>query len=154
MNKLFLIILVGVVFLLSGCSDFRQATGREKIKFDEFTVLEQKSLEIPQNFELEFSNINPSEQTDSIDEFNNLLKITSRTEMDNIDEYFSAYFNLEQIELGIREIVFKETEELKNSSRSGYGLLINDEPGPLINEILDAEEEIERLTNLGISPIN
>ena len=67
-----------MVFLLSGCSDFRQATGREKIKFDEFTVLEQKSLEIPQNFELEFSNINPSEQTDSIDEFNNLLKIVAR----------------------------------------------------------------------------
>ena len=55
MNKLFLIILVGVVFLLSGCSDFRQATGREKIKFDALEYLRVSQAAVEQHRDLDIS---------------------------------------------------------------------------------------------------
>ena len=76
--------------LISGCTDFRQATGREKITFDEFAVLEQKLLEIPQTFELNLTDKSTNIQTHSKKTFNNLLNIKTRSKMDGDDKFFAC----------------------------------------------------------------
>ena len=154
MKVLFLFTLPLILFLISGCTDFRQATGREKITFDEFAVLEQKLLEIPQTFELNLTDKSTNIQTHSIKTFNNLLNIKIRSKMDGDDKFFATLFKLDEIQLGIREIVFNETLQLKNSKRAGIDILTNKEPDPLMDEILDVSQELERLKNNGIIPVN
>ena len=52
MNKIFLTFLLIFCFYLTGCSSFRQAVGSEKIKFDEFSVVEKDKLVMPPKFDL------------------------------------------------------------------------------------------------------
>ena len=150
MKNIFLHLFLGTIFFVLGCSDFRQVTGREKVKLDEFTILEQKSLEIPETFDLNFSQITSSQESNSKDTFNKLVNINVRKEMDETDLLFANYFNLDEIETGIREKVFSETQGLKKINSSGFDRLTKTEYKPLENEILNVDEEIIRLKNLGI----
>ena len=52
MNKIFLTFLLIFCFYLSGCSSFRQAVGSEKIKLDEFSIVEKNKLIMPPTFDL------------------------------------------------------------------------------------------------------
>ena len=52
MNKIFLTFLLIFCFYLTGCSSFRQAVGSEKIKLDEFAIVEKNKLVMPPKFDL------------------------------------------------------------------------------------------------------
>ena len=42
MEKTYLIFFVVIILSVSGCSNLRQAVGTEKIKLDEFAIVEKK----------------------------------------------------------------------------------------------------------------
>ena len=150
MKKLFLFYFLIIAFLVSSCSEFRQVTGREKIKIDEFAILEQKSIEIPETFELDFSKINSNNQINSKEKFIEIFKVNYRSTMDENDLLFATNFNFEEIEPGIRDSIFEETKKLKNDNRNGFDMLTDNKPGPLLSEILNSEDEIKRLIELGL----
>jgi len=150
MKKLVLLNFLIFVFFVSSCSEFRQVTGREKIKIDEFAILEQKSIEIPETFELDFSKINSNNQINAKEKFLEIFKVNFRRTMDEHDLLFANKFNFEEIEPGIRVSIFEDTEKLKDDNRSGFNMLTDKEPDPLISEILNSEDEIKRLLELGL----
>ena len=150
MKKLVLLNFLIFVFFVSSCSEFRQVTGREKIKIDEFAILEQKSIEIPETFELDFSKINSNNQINSKEKFLQIFKVNYRRTMDENDLLFAKNFNFEDIEPGIRVTIFEETKKLKNDNRNGFDMLTDNKPGPLLSEILNSEDEIKRLLELGL----
>ena len=53
MEKTYLIFFVVIILSVSGCSNLRQAVGTEKIKLDEFAIVEKNKLLMPPKFDLQ-----------------------------------------------------------------------------------------------------
>ena len=70
--------------------------------------------------------------------------------MDENDLLFATNFNFEEIEPGIRGSIFEETKKLKNDNRNGFDMLTDNKPGPLLSEILNSDDEIKRLIEIGL----
>ena len=149
MNKIFLALLLVFCFHLSGCSSLRQAVGSEKIKLDEFSIVEKNKLVMPPTFDLT-ADLKPLEKKESNakHEIATLFGVERRLEMDSLDQKFSKLFPLEQISENIRILINEETYNLQMQSRAGIDMLFGDNDPPLIGPILDATKEQDRLDQL------
>jgi len=149
LNKIFLALLLVFCFHLSGCSSLRQAVGSEKIKLDEFSIVEKNKLVMPPTFDLtaDLKSLEKKE-SNAKHEISNLFGVERRLEMDSLDQKFSKLFPLEQISENIRILINEETYNLQMQSRAGIDMLFGDNDPPLIGPILDATKEQDRLDQL------
>ena len=149
MNKIFLALLLIFCFHLSGCSSLRQAVGSEKIKLDEFSIVEKNKLVMPPTFDLtaDLKSLEKKE-SNAKHEIATLFGVERRLEMDSLDQKFSKLFPLEQISENIRILINEETYNLQMQSRAGIDMLFGDNDPPLIGPILDATKEQDRLDQL------
>ena len=149
MNKIFLTFLLIFCLYLTGCSGFRQAVGSEKIKLDEFAIVEKNKLVMPPKFDLtaEIKTLD-NKESNAKHEISTLFGVERRLKMDNLDQQFSMLFPLEQISKNIRILINEETYNLQMQSRAGIDMFFGDNDPPKIGPILDAEKEQDRLNQL------
>ena len=149
MNKIFLAFLLIFCFHLTGCSNLRQAVGSEKIKLDEFAIVEKNKLVMPPKFDLtaEIKSLD-KKVSNAKHEISTLFGVERRFEMDSLDQQFAKLFPFEQISENIRIIINEETYNLQMQSRAGIGMLFGDDEPPIIGPILDAKKEQDRLNQL------
>ena len=125
-------------FLNSGCSDFRQAVGKEKFIPNEYSFLSTPSLILPPEFGSEKENI--IENRTSI---NNTPKL-SLNNKDN-KSGFDSLFDFNSVPRDIRKIVDDENLGISRSERTGMDILLGNNPE--VGVYLDSEKETLRIKN-------
>ena len=130
-----LISLLFFSFLNSGCSDFRQAIGKEKFIPNEYSFLSTPKLIMPP----EFGN------TDNIIEKSSSITETPELSLKNKDDKsgFDYLFNFNSVPQDIRKIVDDETLGISRSERTGLDILLGNEPE--VGVYLDSEKETLRI---------
>ena len=133
-----LVLLIFVSFLNSGCSDFRQAIGKEKFIPNEYSFLSTPTLIMPP----EFGN------RDNIIEKRDYIKKTSKLSLKNQEKKsgFDYLFNFNLIPKDIRKIVDDENLGVSRSERTGIDVLFGNEPE--VGVYLDSEKETLRIKNI------
>ena len=128
-------LLIFFSFLNSGCSDFRQAIGKEKFIPNEYSFLSTPKLIIPP----EFGN------KDNIIEKGSSIKQTPESSLKNQEKKsgFDYLFNFNSIPQDIRKIVDDETLGISRSERTGLDILLGNKPE--VGVYLDSEKETLRI---------
>ena len=131
------VLLIFFSFLNSGCSDFRQAIGKEKYIPNEYSFFSTPKLIMPP----EFGN------KDNIIEKGSSNKETPELSFKNQENKsgFDYLFNFNSIPQDIRKIVDDETLGISRSERTGLDILLGKEPE--IGVYLDSEKETLRIKN-------
>ena len=132
-----LILLLFFSFLNSGCSDFRQAIGKEKFIPNEYSFLSTPTLIMPP----EFGN------KDNIIEKGNSINQTPELSLKNKDKKsgFDYLFNFNSVPKDIRKIVDDENLGVSRSERTGIDILFGNDPE--VGVYLDSEKETFRIKN-------
>ena len=122
-------------FFNSGCSDFRQAIGKEKFIPNEYSFLSTPTLIMPPEFG---SKDNIIEKGSSINE-------TPELSLNNKNKKsgFDYLFNFNSVPQDIRKIVDDETLGISRSERTGLDILLGNEPE--VGVYLDSEKETLRI---------
>ena len=130
-------LLIFFSFLNSGCSDFRQAIGKEKFIPNEYSFLSTPKLIMPP----EFGN------KDNIIEKRNTIKETPELSLKNKDNKsgFDTLFNFNLVPKDIRKMVDDENLGISRSERTGLDVLLGN--NPKIGVYLDSEKESLRIKN-------
>ena len=134
------VILLSILFLSflnSGCSDFRQAVGKEKFIPNEYSFVNTPTLIMPPEFG---SKENIIEKGNSINKTPEL----SFTNKDN-KSGFDTLFDFNSVPQDIRKIVDDENLGVRRSQRSGFDILVGN--NPKVGVYLDAEKETLRIKN-------
>ena len=129
------ILLISFSFLNSGCSDFRQALGKEKFIPNEYSFLSTPTLLMPP----EFGN------KDNIIEKGSSINETPELSLNNKNKKsgFDYLFNFNSVPQDIRKIVDDETLGISRSERTGLDILLGNEPE--VGVYLDSEKETLRI---------
>ena len=124
-------------FLNSGCSDFRQAVGKEKYIPNEYSFLSTPKLIMPP----EFGN------KDNIIEKRSSIKEKPELSLKNQEKKsgFDNLFNFNSVPQDIRKIVDDETLGISRSERTGLDILLGNKPEVGVH--LDSEKETLRIKN-------
>ena len=124
-------------FLNSGCSDFRQAIGKEKFIPNEYSFLSTPKLIMPPVFG----------NKDNIIENRSSIKETPQLSLKNKNNKsgFDYLFNFNLIPQDIRKIVDDETLGISRSERTGLDILFGNEPD--VGVYLNSEKETLRIKN-------
>ena len=122
-------------FLNSGCSDFRQAIGKEKFIPNEYSFLSTPSLIMPPEFG---NKDNIIEKGISINE---IPKLSLKNQEKKSG--FGYLFNFNSVPQDIRKIVDDETLGISRSERTGLDILLGNEPE--VGVYLDSEKETLRI---------
>ena len=132
-------LLIFFSFLNSGCSDFRQAIGKEKFIPNEYSFLNTPKLIMPPEFG---NKDNIIEKRSSIS-----IKETPELILKNKDNKsgFDYLFNFNSIPQDIRKTVDDETLGISRSERTGLDVLLGNEPD--VGVYLDSEKETLRIKN-------
>ena len=132
-----LTLLIFFSFLNSGCSDFRQAIGKEKFIPNEYSFVSTPTLIMPP----EFGN------KDNIIEKGNSINETPELSLKNKDNKsgFDTLFNFNLVPKDIRKIVDDENLGVRRSQRSGFDILVGN--NPKVGVYLDSEKESLRIKN-------
>ena len=130
-------LLIFFSFLNSGCSDFRQAIGKEKFIPNEYSFISTPKLIMPP----EFGN------KDNIIEKRSSIKETPELSLKNKDNNsgFDYLFNFNSVPQDIRKIVDDETLGISRSERTGLDILLGNKPD--VGVYLDSEKETLRIKN-------
>ena len=131
------IFLIFSYFLTSGCSDFRQAIGKEKFIPNEYSFVNTPTLIMPPEFG---SKENIIEKGNSINKTPEL----SFTNKDN-KSGFDTLFDFNSVPQDIRKIVDDENLGVRRSQRSGFDILVGN--NPKVGVYLDSEKETLRIKN-------
>ena len=133
LSILALLIIYG--FISSGCSDFRQAIGKEKYIPNEYAFLSTPKLIIPPEFG----------SKDNIIEKRSTIKETPELSLKNQEKKsgFDYLFNFNSVPHDIRKIVDDETLGISRSERTGLDILLGNEPE--VGVYLDSEKETLRI---------
>tara|TARA_B100000963_G_scaffold306223_1_gene280782 strand:- start:60 stop:572 length:513 start_codon:yes stop_codon:yes gene_type:complete len=131
------ILIILFSFVNSGCSDFRQAIGKEKYIPNEFSFLSTPKLIMPP----EFGN------KDNIIEKRSSIKETPALILKNQEKKsgFDYLFNFNLIPQDIRKTVDDETLGISRSERTGLDILLGNKPA--VGVYLDPEKETLRIKN-------
>ena len=131
------ILLLFFSFLNSGCSDFRQALGKEKFIPNEYSFLSTPTLIMPP----EFGN------KDNIIEKGSSINETPELSLNkkNKKSGFDYLFNFNSVQQNIRKIVDDENLGIVKSERSGIDVLLGN--NPKVGVYLDSEKETLRIKN-------
>ena len=130
-------LLIFFSFLNSGCSDFRQAIGKEKFIPNEYSFLSTPKLIMPP----EFGN------KDNIIEKRSSIKETPELSLKNKvnKSGFDNLFNFNSVPQDIRKIVDDENLGVVKSERTGIDILLGNNPE--VGVYLDSEKETFRIKN-------
>ena len=143
MKNKFLLIFVFLLSLgvLSSCSDFRKAVGKEKVIPDEFSVAVTPSLLIPPGYKIDpqLLNQNKSKGVNNVFSLSEEIDIKNKKEIDS----FSKLFNSKSIPKDIRKIVDEETLGISLSERRGIDILFGNIPKTGV--VIDAKKESLRI---------
>ena len=134
---LILILLIFFSFLNSGCSDFRQAIGKEKFIPNEYSFLSTPKLIMPPEFG---NKDNIIEKGDSI---NKTPEISLKNK--NKKSEFDYLFNFNSVPKDIRKIVDDENLGISRSERTGIDIILGNDPE--VGVYLDSEKETLRIKN-------
>ena len=139
----FLLILVFLTSLgmLSSCSDFRKAVGKEKVIPDEFSVAVTPSLLIPPGYDIDpqtFKN-NGLEKTNDNFNLNEDINIKDIKEANS----FIEIFDTKNIPKDIRKLVDEETLGISLGERRGIDILFGNIPKTGV--IIDSKKEALRI---------
>ncbi len=138
LSKFFiLILLIFFSFLNSGCSDFRQAIGKEKFIPNEYSFLSTPKLIMPPEFG---NKDNIIEKGDSI---NKTPEISLKNK--NKKSEFDYLFNFNSVPKDIRKIVDDENLGISRSERTGIDIILGNDPD--VGVYLDSEKETLRIKN-------
>ena len=127
--------------MLSSCSDFRKAVGKEVVIPDEFSVAVTPSLLIPPGYEIDpqvFKN-NDLEKTN--DNFNLNEEIDIKDKKDAIS--FGELFDTKNVPKDIRKLVDEETLGISLGERTGIDILFGNIPKTGV--VIDAKKEALRI---------
>ena len=143
MKNKFLLIFVFFISLgmLSNCSDFRKAVGKEKVIPDEFSVAVTPSLLIPPGYKIDpqaFQNKVSEETTDNFN-LNEEIVIRDKKEASS----FSEIFETKNIPKNIRKLVDEETLGISLSERTGIDILFGNIPKTGV--VIDPKSEALRI---------
>ena len=133
LSLLALLIIYG--FIGSGCSDFRQAIGKEKYIPNEYAFLSTPKLIIPPEFG----------SKDNIFEKRSSLKETPELSLKNqeIKSGFDHLFDFSLVPRDIRKIIDDENLGIMRSNKTGFDILFGN--NPKIGVYLDSEKEALRI---------
>ena len=129
--------------MLSSCSDFRKAVGKEKVIPDEFSIAETPSLLIPPGYKIDPLSLKNSDMDKTNNNFNlsKEINIMEKKEANN----FGELFNKNNITNDIRKIVDEETLGISLSERRGIDILFGQIPKT--GFVIDAKNEALRIKN-------
>ena len=131
------VLLILFSFVNSGCSDFRQAIGKEKFVPNEYSFLSTPKLIIPP----EFGN------KDNIIEKGSSINETPELSLKNKNNNsgFDTLFDFNSVTQDIRKIVDNENLGIVKSERTGMDILLGNNPE--VGVYLDSEKETLRIKN-------
>ena len=138
-KKIFIFILFNCLLsFTSGCSDFRQAVGKEKYIPDEYVFVKTPKLIIPPGFGIDSDALkgNKGIKEDS------LISLDSDNSK---NEEFESLFDIENVPKNIRKLVDEETLGIGLSDRSGLDILFGQVPETGV--VVDSEKESIRIKN-------
>ena len=140
-NFLVLFVFLLTLGLLSSCSDFRKAVGKEKVIPDEFSVAVTPSLLIPPGYEISPETLKNNAQYKTNDNFylNREIEIKDKKEANN----FSDIFDTKNAPKDIRKLVDEETLGVSLSERTGIDILFGNIPKTGV--IIDSKKEAIRI---------
>ena len=143
MKNKFLLIFVFLMPLgmLSSCSDFRKAVGKEKVIPDEFSVAVTPSLVVPPGYKIDPLALQNKESGKTKDNFslNEEIGIKYKKEVNS----FSEIFETKNIPKDIRKLVDEETLGISLSERTGLDILFGDIPKTGV--VIDPKKEALRI---------
>ena len=127
--------------VLSNCSDFRKAVGKEKVIPDEFSVAVTPSLLIPPGYKIDPQSL----KNNNSEEANNNFSLSEEIDIENKKEInsFGKLFNPQNISDDIRKIVDEETLGISLSERRGIDILFGNIPKTGV--VIDAKKESLRI---------
>ena len=128
-------LLIFFSFLNSGCSDFRQAVGKEKYIPNEYSFLSTPKLIMPPEFGNKDNIIEKRSSTKETPELILKNKV-NKSGFDNL-------FNFNSVPQDIRKIVDDETLGISRSERTGLDILLGNKPE--VGVYLDSEKETLRI---------
>ena len=127
--------------MLSSCSDFRKAVGKEVVVPDEFSVAVTPSLLIPPGYEIDpqvFKN-NDLEKTGDNFNLNEEINIKDKKDANS----FSELFDTKDVPKDIRKLVDEETLGISLSERTGLDILFGEIPKTGV--VIDSKKEAIRI---------
>ena len=136
MKNKFLLIFVFLIpmGILSSCSDFRKAVGKEVVIPDEFSVAVTPSLLIPPGYEIDPQVFKNNDLDKTNDNFNLNEEIDIKDNKDAIN--FGELFDTKNVPKDIRKLVDEETLGISLGERTGIDILFGNVPktGVVINQ--------------------
>ena len=133
-----LISLILFGLLNSGCSDFRQAIGKEKFIPNEYSFLSTPTLIMPPEYVTK----------DNIIEKGSSINKTPELSLKNKNNKsgFDYLFNFDSVPQDIRKIVDDENLGISRGEQTGFDVLFGN--NPKIGIYLDSEKETLRIKNI------
>ena len=126
-NKLILIFVYSIhLLMLSSCSDFRKAVGKEKVIPDEFSVAVTPSLLIPPGYKIDPQALTNNKLEENNDNFNLNQEIDIKNKKGA--NSFSELFDTKNIPKYIRKLVDEETLGISLGERRGIDILFGNIP--------------------------
>ena len=143
MKNKFLLLFVFLISLvmLSSCSDFRKAVGKEKVIPDEFSVAVTPSLLIPPGYEIDPQVLKNNDFKNTSDNFNlnEEIDIKDKKEANS----FSDLFDTKNVPKDIRKLVDEETLGISLDERRGIDILFGNIPKTGV--VIDSKKEAIRI---------
>ena len=135
---IFVLLLLG---MLSSCSDFRKAVGKEKVIPDEFSVVVTPSLLIPPGYEINPKALKNKESLETSGNFNlnEEINIKDKKEANS----FREIFHTNNIPKDIRKLVDEETLGISLGERTGIDILFGNIPTTGV--VIDPKKEAIRI---------
>ena len=127
--------------MLSSCSDFRKAVGKEVVVPDEFSVAVTPSLLIPPGYEIDPQTLKNNVSVGNNDNFslNQEINIRETKEINS----FSEIFETKNIPKDIRKLVDEETLGISLGERRGIDILFGNIPKTGV--VIDSKKEALRI---------
>tara|TARA_B100000989_G_C19277940_1_gene359015 strand:- start:77 stop:595 length:519 start_codon:yes stop_codon:yes gene_type:complete len=140
-KSLIIFVFILTLGMLSSCSDFRKAVGKEKVIPDEFSVVLTPSLLIPPGYKIDPQAIKNNSLTEDKNEFQLSKEIEIKENKEASS--FIKLFKLKNVPKDIRKIVDEETLGISLSERRGIDILFGDIPKTGV--VIDSKKEALRI---------
>lgn len=143
MKNKFLLIFVFLIpmGILSSCSDFRKAVGKEVVIPDEFSVAVTPSLLIPPGYKIDPQVFKNNDLDKTNDNFNLNEEIDIKDNKDAIN--FGELFDTKNVPKDIRKLVDEETLGISLGERTGIDILFGNVPKTGV--VIDKKKEALRI---------
>ncbi len=136
--------------MLSSCSDFRKAVGKEVVVPDEFSVAVTPSLLIPPGYEIDPKVLKNNDLENANDNFNLNEEINIKDKKDA--NSFSELFDTKDVPKDIRKLVDEETLGISLGERRGIDILFGNIPKTGV--VIDSKKEAIRIKKNKLSKKN